>query len=80
MKPVGDHDADAVYCAEAVTFARDGNSVIVPLTKYVAVVAMLHGADQSDDWLLRLGPLRGQSPSVFDTACPIYLRTLSLRI
>ena len=67
-------DADAVYCTEAVTFA--GNSVIVPLTKYVAVVAILHRTDQSDNWLLRLG----QPASVFDAACPIYLRTLSLRI
>ena len=80
IAPIGDHDADAVYGAAAVTFARDRNSQIVPLTKHVAAVAILQGADQSDDWLLRLGPLRGQSPSVFDTACAIFLRTLSLRI
>ena len=78
--PIGDHDGDAVYCAEAVTFARDGNSVTVLSPKYFAVAAILHSADQSDDRLVRLGPLRGQPASVFDAACPIYLRTLSLRI
>ncbi len=80
IAPVDDHDADAVYRADAVTFARDGSSAIVLSAKCVAVAAIVHGADQSDDKLLRLGPLRGQSPSVFDAACPIYLRTLSLRI
>ncbi len=75
IAPAGDHDADAVYCADAVTFARDGNTVIVLSAKDAAAIA-LRVADQSDDWLLRLG----QPPSIFDAACPIFLRTLSLRI
>ena len=75
--PIGDHDADAVYFGEAVTIARhDGNSVIVLLTKYIAVAAILRVSDQSESSLRRLA----HPPSVFDAACPIYLRTLSLRI
>ena len=80
MAPIGDHDADAVYCAESVAVARDGNSVIVPSAKHFVAAAILDVAYQNDDWLLRLGSLRGQPPSVLDAACPIYLRTLSLRI
>ena len=78
IAPIGDHDADAVYFGETVTFARKGNSVIVPLlsAKYITVATILRVADQSEGWLQRLG----QPPSVFDAACPIYLRTLSLRI
>ena len=77
IAPIGDHDADAVYFGEAVTFAhRDGNSVIVLSTKYIAVATILRVVAQSEGWLQRLG----QPPSVFDAACPIYLRTLSLRI
>ena len=73
---VSDHDANAVYFTETVTIARDGNSVVVLSSKYVTVAAILRVAEPSDDWSLRLG----QPASVFDTACPIYLRTLSLRI
>lgn len=80
VSPVGEHDSDAVYGVETVTVARDGNSVSVLSAKYVAVAVIFRVVDQSDDYLLRLGPLRGQPESVFDTACPIYLRTLSLRI
>ena len=80
IAPLGDHDADAVYCVEAATIARDENSVIVLSAKYVAVAAVLYIAQQSDVSLLRVGLIRGRPPSVFAAACPIYLRTLSLRI
>lgn len=80
VTPIDNHDATAVYGANTVAVARDGNSVIVLLANYVAVVAIPRVTDQSDDSLLRLSSLRGQSLSVFDTACPILLRTLSLRI
>lgn len=80
ITPEGNHDADAVYGAEAVAIAPDANSVIVPSVSYTAVAANLRVTDQSDDWLLRLSSLRGQPPSVSDAAYPIYLRTLSLRI
>ena len=43
-------------------------------------VSALHCVSNQSDGLLRLGPLRGQPPSVFEVAFPIYLRTLSLRI
>ncbi|MDA1049356.1 MAG: hypothetical protein O3C40_02610 [Planctomycetota bacterium] len=78
LLPAGDHDASAVYRAETETFARDGNSVRV-LAENVAPSAILRVANRSDG-LLRLGPLRGPPASIFDGACPIYLRTLSLRI
>lgn len=79
-RPVGDHEANAIYCAETVALAQRGATpVIVPAT-CVWGVASLAVDVQSDDSLLRLGPIRGQPASVFDAACPIYLRTLSLRI
>jgi len=77
---LGDHDADAVYFAGAVTLVRDGVSPNVHPAKFIALVAMLGVADECNDKLLRLGPIRGQPSSVFDAACPLYLRTLSLRI
>jgi len=80
IAPISNHDIDAVYCGEAAAVARDGTSVIVLLAKYVAVVAIHCVTDHNNDSLLRLSSLRGQSLSVFETACPIFLRTLSLRI
>lgn len=79
ISPADEHDSDALYCAEPVTFARDGKRVTALSAKDVAMVAILGVANQGDG-LLRLGPLRGQPPSVFEAACPIYLRTLSLRL
>jgi hypothetical protein len=68
-----------VYYAESVAYARVGNPVIA-LAKCVDVLTILDVAHQDNDRLYRFGPLRGQPASVFDAACPIYLRTLSLRI
>lgn len=79
MSPFGSHDSDAVYCTTPWTGTREAKSAGVVLAKYVAVIAVDHLADHSDR-LLRLGSVRGQPASVFDAACPIYLRTLSLRI
>ena len=75
--PVGEHDSDAVYCAESMTLARDARSVLS--AKEVTVSVIFHVAEQTEG-LPRLGPSRGQPPSLFVSACPIYLRTLSLRI
>ncbi|MCH8045461.1 MAG: hypothetical protein IID44_17260 [Planctomycetes bacterium] len=80
IAPIGEHDADAVYGMETIILARNGRTVTVVSTTNFAASAILRVTHQSDDWLVRLGPLRGQPPSVFDAACPIYLRTLSLRI
>lgn len=74
-----EHDSDAVYCGESVTIARIGNSVDVLPDNDVAGIGILHAAIQ-DDGSRHIGPLRCQPPSVLDAACPIYLRTLSLRI
>lgn len=79
VSPIFDHDTDAVYCTESVAFARGRHSVVVS-AKYVEVPAVLEVVHQNDDRLRRVGPLLGQPASVFDAACPIYLRTLSLRI
>ncbi len=79
MTSGGEHDSDAVYCGDPVTFARDRNTRSVLSAKDVTVSA-LHCVSNQSDGLLRLGPLRGQPPSVFEVAFPIYLRTLSLRI
>lgn len=75
--PVGEHDSDAVYCAESVNLARVAESVLP--AKNVTVSVIFHVAHQSEG-LPRLGRLPGQPPSLFVAACPIYLRTLSLRI
>ena len=80
VMPLGDHDANAIYCSETVALARDGATLVVLPAKRASVVSGFYVAEQSDDRLLRLGPIRGQPASVFDAACPIFLRTLSLRI
>lgn len=80
ITPTGDHDADVVYGTETITLARNGSTVTLISTIDLAASAILRVTEQTDDGLLRAGPLRGQPPSVFDAACPIYLRTLSLRI
>ena len=77
--PNGDHDADAVYYAETVIFARAGYSTSDFLAKNVALAAIFQMASQGNE-ALRVGPICGQLPSIFEAACPIYLRTLSLRI
>jgi hypothetical protein len=77
--PVGQHDSDALYCGESVTLARNGNSVTVLAEKDVSTAVLLRVSNLGDG-LLRLGPLRGQPPAVFEAACPIYLRTLSMRL
>ena len=80
FSPVDYHDSNAVYLAETVTTARKGgNSVSVLPEKDVGVAAILLVTNQNDR-LRHWGPIRGQPPSVFDGASPIYLRTLSLRI
>lgn len=80
VTPIDNHDANAIYGTEAVAVAHDGNSKIVLLAKYVAVAAIPRVTAQSDDSMLRLSSLHGHSLSVFDADCPIFLRTLSLRI
>ena len=76
---VSEHDSDAVYFSDMLNGTREATLATVVLAKYVATAAVGHLADHSDR-LLRLGSVRGQPASVFDAACPIYLRTLSLRI
>ncbi len=76
IAPVGDHDADAVYCADVAALACGGNSAIVLSAKHVAAAVVLRVAEPSDDRLLRLG----QPLSIFDVDGPTYLRTRSLRI
>jgi len=80
--PMADHDADAVYVcsAEIVTTARGGRIVSNHSTICFAARVNLQIAHRNGNGLLRLGPLHGQPESVFETACPIYLRVLSLRI
>lgn len=79
MAPIGEHDSDAVYCTSSVPVARNGNSVNVLSAKDVVLAPIFHVASQGNRSFCA-GPIRGQPPSVFETACPIYLRTLSLRI
>ena len=81
VTPSRDHDANAVYLPEAVTLARSGNPLSVVPAKLIAQTGIFGTAIiQSNDRPLRLGLIRGQPASVFDAACPIYLRARSLRI
>ena len=77
--PIGGHDTTAVYFSKALDFARDTASVIV-FEKFGDVPAILAVAHQNDDRALHYCLGRGQPASFFDAACPIYLRTHSLRI
>lgn len=78
--PLEDHDADAMYFAGAVTLARGAITPSIVPAKFIVLAAVLGVAERSSDRLLRLGPICGQPRPDSDTACPIYLRTLSLRI
>lgn len=77
--PLGEHDSDAVYCGESVTIVRDGEPVRISSTSDFATVPIVEVASHCD-WLLRAGSLHGPPTSEFGTACPLYLRTLSLRL
>jgi len=77
--PFGEHDADAVYCGQSTLFPRSLGSLRPFVEKDSVAFAILDVMHQKDR-LLRAGPLNSQLSSVFDEACPIYLRTLSLRI
>jgi len=77
--PVGEHDADAVYCGEPVTIARAGNTTSVLPEKDVTGVATLP-RENSRGGPRQVEPWQRQSSSVDDADLPIYLRTLSLRL
>ena len=80
IRPMVDHDADAVYRAESIAVARSGRRVTVVPATFVGVSGIHRVAHRNDDSLLRFGPSLGRPASVFDAALPIYLRTLSLLI
>lgn len=79
VAPLGEHDSDAVYCGQSTLFPRNLDSPSILVAKCSAAFAVLDVVSQGDR-LLRPGPLSSQLSSLFDEACPIYLRTLSLRI
>lgn len=79
MSPVGEHDSGTVYDTEASIGIRDPNSAGVESAKCATLMAFHQLSDHSDR-RLGSGSVRDQPASVFDADCPIYLRTLSLRI
>jgi hypothetical protein len=48
--------------------------------QYSPAAAVPGDAALGDDGVPRAGPLRAETCQLFETGCPIYLRTLSLRI
>ncbi len=76
---LGEHDSDAVYCGQTTLFPRNLESPSILVAKCSVAFAVLDVVSQRDR-LLRPGPRSSQPSSLFDEACPIYLRTLSLRI
>lgn len=78
--PLGDHDSDAVYGGQPVTFARTGDSLNIAVNSdSLAGLAILQFAQRVDQ------PQRAQSsqpPSSFfgDDGCPLYLRARTLRL
>lgn len=76
IAPSCEHDADAVYISNEVPRSRVGSPTIVPPSKWVAGVFHLDRAAQNNDRLLCLD----QPLSALDAGCPIFLRTLSLRL
>lgn len=78
VAPVGEHDADAVYFAESAPLAREGRSISdYDTTDGVAATIFREIPARTS---LRLEPGVTQRLSSFDAACPVYLRTLSLRL
>ena len=77
--PFGEHDADAVYCGQSTQCPRNSDSLRIRVEVDSVAFAILDVVSQGDR-LLRPGPQIIQPSSLFDEACPIYLRTLSLRI
>ncbi len=79
VSPASEHDSNAVYCGESTPFALRIRPERNFVEKDVTSSAILHVVSHSDR-LLDLGRRGSQPPSIVGLACPIYLRTLSLRI
>ena len=77
--PLGEHDSDAVYRGDSGPCARDSNSTNAGIDKDAAPSIIACVAHQGDA-MQSQGLLCGQLPLPFFVACPIYLRTLALRI
>lgn len=80
VAPIDDHDADAVYCPEAVVLSTGRHAkanLAAKLFGAAPVVWMDHTLVVAT---LRLAHRWSQPPPFRDSHCPIYLRTLSLRL
>lgn len=75
-----DHDSSAVFIPAGVTRIRDGGVVRLPSITDFAPLAIQPLPQQHNEWQLRSVSPRGEPPSSLDWSCPLYLRTLSLRI
>jgi hypothetical protein len=80
VTPVDAHDDNAIYCGDGGTPAVGRGSLKVSPVERLLRTAILPEPAHADNCLPRAGPLRAEPLLAFETGCPIYLRTLSLRI
>ena len=79
-EPLGSHDADAVYCPTSVAFGVGRHAVSALAVQQLFDVPFLWAIGTADVAAVSRGNSRSQPPPLWHSRCPIYLRTLSLRI
>lgn len=80
VAPIDDHDADAVYCPEAVTLSTGRHSKVELLAKLFGAAPVVLMGNTLVDANLCFAHQWSQPVTFRDSHCPIYLRTLSLRL
>ena len=80
IEPVADHDADAVYCSETVVIGTGRQSRSELTLKQLIAASFWQSPATLDIDPLNRGNLSVHPPPLCATRCPIYLRTLSIRI
>ena len=80
IEPVADHDADAVYCSETVAIGAGRQSKSELTLKQLIAVSFWQSPATPDIDPVNRGNSSGRPPPLCAARCPIYLRTLSLRI
>ena len=74
--PVADHDSDAVYCGESFLAARSNSELTVGAIRCACGTIR----PVCDDCMVEQRPRAASAPPLVTSTCPVYLRTLSLRI
>ena len=80
IEPIADHDADAVYCTETVAIGANRQSKSELTVKQLISVLFWQSPAIVEISTVNRGNSSGRPPPLCAARCPIYLRTLSIRI